>query len=342
MPPQRLPLANPVLEPAMSFDVTLADLHTAATRISGKVRITPTYHSPALSTLLGAQVLIKAESLQLHGSFKLRGCLNKMLTLTPDELKRGVVTVSGGNHAIAVSATATMLGSDALVLMPKTASPHNIGLAQAAGGSIELCEDAADAFAKAASYAAQGRINIHSYDDPLIIAGHGTMGLELIEEATAISAAPLDHAFISIGGGGFVAGVGLALKSACPDLHLHGVETEGATTMTQALAANEPVTIRATSIAKTLGAPFATPRTMAAAKAFLDQIILVPDSAAVSALVTILEAEHLLVEPAASCVLAAALTMKDQFKPTDRVALILCGSNVTLADVTGWRQQFGV
>ncbi len=326
----------------MPFDVTLADLHAAAARIDGKVRVTPTWHSPSLSALLGAQVLIKAESLQLHGSFKLRGCLNKMLTLTPDQLKQGVVTVSGGNHAIAVSAAASLLGSSALVLMPKTASPYNIALARAAGGSIELCEDAADAFARAETHAQAGRINVHSYDDPLIIAGHGTMGLELVEQADALDTTPIDHAFISIGGGGFAAGVGLALKSLSPATQVHGVETEGATTMTQALAAGEPVTIRATSIAKTLGAPFATRRTMAGAKAFLEDIIIVPDSAAVSALVTILEGEHLLTEPAASCVLAAALTMKEAFKPTDRIALVLCGSNVTLDDVTGWRAQFGV
>jgi threonine dehydratase len=326
----------------MPFDVTLADLHAAATRIEGKVRVTPSYHSPALSALVGAEVLIKAESLQLHGSFKLRGCLNKMLSLTPGELKHGVVTVSGGNHAIAVSATATMLGSDALVLMPKTASPYNIGLAQSAGGTIELCEDAADAFAKADAYAAQGRINVHSYDDPKIIAGHGTMGLELVAQAKALTERPLDHVFISIGGGGFAAGVGLALTSLSPATHIHGVETEGATTMTQALAAGAPVTIRPTSIAKTLGAPFATQRTLAGAKAFLDDIILVPDKAAVSALVTLLEGEHLLTEPAASCVLAAALTMKGQFKPNDHIALILCGSNVTFNDVVGWRATFGV
>ncbi|MGL4974133.1 MAG: threonine ammonia-lyase [Bosea sp. (in: a-proteobacteria)] len=321
----------------MKFDVSLADIEAAAQRIAGRVRVTPTYHSAALTRRLGAETVIKAESLQLAGSFKVRGSYNKLLSMSEAERRRGVVTVSGGNHAIAVSGVASALGSHALVLMPKSVAPFNIALTEAAGGTVELCEDAIAAFAKADDYAMHGRTNVHSFDDPLIIAGHGTLGLELLEQAP-----DLTDVFISIGGGGFAAGVGAMLKAKNPAVRIHGVETEGATTMTRALAAGAPVPIRPTSIARTLGAPFATERTMAAARAFLDEIIVVPDSAAVTELVWLLQNERLLVEPAAACVVAAAMVHKGSLPKGARVGLILCGSNVALEDVAAWRSQFGV
>ncbi|MDU0340355.1 threonine ammonia-lyase [Bosea rubneri] len=322
----------------MSFDVTLADIQAAASRIAGKVRRTPTFLSAGLSQRLGVETVVKVESLQLAGSFKVRGCYNKLLGLSDAEKARGVVTVSGGNHAIAVSLVASMLGIKALVLMPKNVAPLNIRLTKEAGGEVELCEDSIAAFAKADEYAANGMTNVHSYDDPAIIAGHGTVGLELAADAGG----RLDHVFISIGGGGFSAGVGAALKGLDPAVRIHGVETEGATTMTQALEAGKPVPIRPTSIARTLGAPFATERTMAAAREFLEEIVLVPDADAVRELLWVLQNGRVLLEPAAACTVAAALARKDKFKPGERVALVLCGSNVALEDIESWRQQFGL
>jgi threonine dehydratase len=232
---------------------------------------------------------------------------------------------------------AQALGSHALVLMPKAVAPFNIVLTKAAGGTVELCEDAIVAFARADEHAAAGRTNIHSFDDPLIIAGHGTLGLEVARQAEGLT-----HLFISIGGGGFSAGVGAAMKALNPALHIIGVETEGATTMTEALAAGKPVAVRPTSIARTLGAPFATERTMAAARAFLDEIVVVSDRDAVAELLWLLQNERVLVEPAAACVLAAAMMRRAAFGPGARVGLILCGSNVALEDVAAWRGQFGL
>lgn len=322
----------------MPFDVTLADIQAAAGRIAGKVRRTPTYHSAGLSARLGVETWVKVESLQLGGSFKVRGCYNKLMGLSEAELKRGVVTVSGGNHAIAVSLVARALGARALVLMPKATPALNIQLAQQAGGEIELCEDSIVAFAKAEDFARQGMVHVHSYDDPAIIAGHGTLGLELAADAGG----RLDHVFVSIGGGGLAAGVGAALKGLDPAVRLHGVETEGATTMTQALAAGQPVAIRPTSIARTLGAPFATERTMAAARQFLEEIVVVPDAEAVRELLWVLQNGRVLLEPAAACVVAAALARKDSFRPDERICLVLCGSNVALEDIARWRAEFAI
>ncbi|MGY6248630.1 threonine ammonia-lyase [Bosea thiooxidans] len=322
----------------MDFDVTLADVQAAATRIAGKVRRTPTYHSAGLSARLGVETWVKLESLQLAGSFKVRGCYNRLMELSEAELRRGVVTVSGGNHAIAVSLVAHAIGTRALVLMPKATPALNIRLTQEAGGDVELCEDSVAAFAKAEEYERQGMVHVHSYDDPAIIAGHGTLGLELASDAGG----RLDHVFISIGGGGFSAGVGAALKGLDPAVRLHGVETAGATTMSQALAAGQPVPIRSTSIARTLGAPFATERTMAAARQFLEEIVVVPDAEAVRELIWVLQNERVLVEPAAACVVAAALARKESFQPGERICLVLCGSNVALEDIARWRSEFAV
>ena len=132
------------------------------------------------------------------------------------------------------------------------------------------------------------------------------------------------------------------MKALDPALHIIGVETEGATTMTEALAAGAPVPIRPTSIARTLGAPFATQRTMAAARAFLDEIVVVPDREAVAELVFLLQNERVLVEPAAACVLAAALRRRTSLPSGARVGLILCGSNVALEDLGAWRSQFAL
>jgi threonine dehydratase len=322
----------------MNFDVTLGDIQAAAARIAGKIRRTPTFYSAGLSARLGVETVVKVESLQLGGSFKVRGCFNKLMSLSEGELARGVVTVSGGNHAIAVALVAKTLGCRALVLMPKNAASFNVAMARSLGAEIELCDDSIAAFAKAESYAAQGMTNVHSYDDPAIIAGHGSLGLELNNDAGG----RLDHVFISIGGGGFAAGVGAAMKGLDPALRIHGVETEGATTMSQALEAGRPVAIRPTSIARTLGAPFATERTMAAARQFIEDIVVVPDAEAVREIDWVLQNGRVLLEPAASCVVAAAVACKEMFKPGERVGLVLCGSNVALDDIASWRTQFGV
>ncbi len=322
----------------MGLDVTIEDVRAAQTRIAARIRRTPIWESPALSRLVGARTLIKCESLQCGGSFKLRGCLNKLMQLPEAALRAGIVTVSGGNHAIAVSLAAAQLGTRALVLMPQATPPLNIRLTHDAGGEVRLCADAAEAFAEAGRLAKAGMTFIHPYDDPAVIAGHGTLALELIEDTPFLP----DHVLVSIGGGGFMAGLGAAFTACAPQIRLHGVETEGATAMGEALAAGRPVTIRPSSLARTLGAPFVTERTLAAAQAFLASIVTVPDAAAVEALFTILAAERLLVEPAASATLAAALARRDLFGPGETVALILCGANVALADALGWKAQFGL
>jgi threonine dehydratase len=317
------------------FDVTLSEIEAARGRIAGRVRRTPAFESPDVSARLGRRTALKMEALQIAGSFKVRGVFNKVLTLSDAERSRGLVTVSGGNHAIALAKVAGTLGIEALVLMPKVTPRFNIDLTTKFGARIELCDDAAEAFAKAKAYESDGMLFVHPYDDPAIIAGHGTLGLEFLDDVPDLS-----HVFVSIGGGGFMAGVAAALKAKQPSLTVYGVETVGAPTMTEALKADEPVTIRATSVARTLGAPFATHRTLAAAKTFLKEIVLVEDQPVIADLSWLLQAEKLLCEPAAACVLTAAERVAPSLPDDAVIGLVLCGSNVSLHDVDTWRRDF--
>jgi len=320
-----------------TFDVSLSDIEAARARIAGLVRRTPAFESADVSALLGRRTILKFEALQIAGSFKVRGVFNKVMGLTEEQRARGLVTVSGGNHAIALAKVAGTLGIDALVLMPKVTPRFNIDLTEKYGGRVELCEDAAEAFAKAEAYGRAGMLFVHPYDDPAIIAGHGTVGLEFIDDFP-----DLTHVFMSIGGGGFIAGSAAALKSKSPALTIYGVETTGAETMTLALKAGAPVTIRATSLARTLGAPFVTDRTLEAARTFVERILVVDDKPVVEDLVWLLQTEKVLCEPAAACVLTAARGVAETLPADAVVGLVLCGSNVALDDLTGWRQQFAI
>ena len=320
-----------------ALDVTPADIAAAQQRIAGRVRRTPAYDSLDVSERLGRRTILKMEALQVAGSFKVRGVFNKIMLLSEAERSRGLVTVSGGNHAIALAKVAGSLGLDALVLMPKTTPSFNIDLTMKFGARVELCDDAAGAFARAEALEKDGKFFIHPYDDPAIIAGHGTLGLEFLADAP-----DLTHVFMSIGGGGFSAGVAAALKARKPSITLYGVETVGAPTMTEALKAGRPVTIKPTSIARTLGAPFVTERTLAAARQFLEQIILVEAELAIRDLNWLLQTEKLLCEPAAACVLTAAEKILPTLPAEAVIGLVLCGSNVAMGDLDLWRREFNL
>lgn len=310
-----------------AFDLGLAEIENARARIAPYIRRTPAYESAALSTALGRCVSVKLEGLQIGGSFKLRGVVNKLLRLGTSATA-GLVTVSGGNHAIAVALAARIVGLDALVLMPASAAPLNVALTEAAGGRIEFCADAADAFLRAQAYEKAGRTFIHPYDDPDVIAGHATLALEFLEDRP-----DLTHVVMSIGGGGLAAGVGAALSGRGPGIQVFGVEPRGAPTMTAALAAGRAVPVRPETRLRTLAAPFATERTLAAARRHLTDVILVSDDDAFRDATLILATEKVLVEPAAACTLTAARTIAARLPSHAEIGLILCGSNIEARDL---------
>lgn len=307
------------------------EIKAAADRIHPYVKRTHTELSRALSERLNTHVYVKYELFQKTGSFKPRGAFNKMLQLSPEEKKAGVVAVSGGNHAQAVAYAADVLSVDAVILMPENTPSGYLEATRHYGATIDLRPDIADAFAGLEEYQKQGRVLIHPFDDDAVIAGQGTLGLEIMEDvpqATDIIA--------SIGGGGMAAGVALAAKSVNPTLKAWAVETEGADAMSQAIAAGRPVTIPITSIAKTLGAPFVTDRTLNLIRDLYESVTVVPDSEAVDALLYIAQRLKVITEPAAACTLAAADRLKSNFTPQSHVVLVLCGGNTSIPDACGY------
>lgn len=315
--------------------LSINEIRQAAERIKPHVRRTPLIDSRLLTERLGTNVYLKLELLQKTGAFKVRGAFNKMLALTTEQKKRGIVAVSAGNHAQAVAYAARALGQKALILMPDSTRQNYLDKTRAFGAEIKLFPTIADAFAAAEEYQADGRVYVHPFDDPSVIAGQGTIGLEILEDVPGVT-----DVIVSIGGGGLSGGVALAVKTLKPDVNIWGVETKGADSMAQSLEAGKIVELPAiTSIAKTLGAPSVGRLTFELAKKYFRSVTVVDDSEAVSELFYLLDKIKVLAEPAASCTLAAAERLKENFDRSSKVVLVLCGGNIGLDDLCNLRIQ---
>jgi threonine dehydratase len=312
------------------MDITT--IREARERTAPFIKRTRLERSETLSRHLGSEVYVKLELFQKTGSFKVRGAFNKLLSLSDDERSRGVVAVSGGNHAQAVAYAASVLGTNAVILMPESTPKNYVDATRGYGARVDLQPTIAAAFAEIERYKSEGMAFVHPFDDLLVMAGQGTLGLEIMEdlpEATDV--------VVSIGGGGLAGGVATAVKGVNAEVRVWGVETVGADAMSQALAAGQPVTLPAiTSIAKTLGAPAVSAETLALAQSNLESVTVVPDAEAVTALLFILERLKILTEPAASCTLAAAERLRENFTPESRIVLVLCGGNQSVADLCGY------
>ena len=317
-------------------EVTLSQIQAARQRIAPCIRRTPLTPSATLSERLKTNVYVKLEVFQKTGSFKVRGAFNKALSLRPEERGRGIVAVSGGNHAQAVAYMARALGLKALLLMPESTPKNYVEATRGYGAEVKFAPTAGAAFAAVAEYEKEGWAYVHPFDDPLVMAGQGTVGLEIMEDVPQVT-----DVILSIGGGGFMSGVATAVKSLKPPVRVWGVETEGADCMSKSLNAGEIVTLDSIdSVARTLGAPCPTERTMAMAKSLLECITVVSDKEAVAAMRFILERLKVLTEPAASCTLAAADRLKEHFSSERHVVLIFCGGNVSADDVCQFSSTF--
>jgi threonine dehydratase len=308
----------------------------AQATIQPYLRRTPLIRSSTLSEEFGAAVHLKLECLQKTGSFKPRGAFNKLLSLSDDQRRLGVVGVSGGNHAQGLAYAARELGISATICMPATTPQNYVDATRDYGGEIHFSATIAQAFAAADVMQHSGRVLVHPFDDPLIAAGQGTVALEILEELP-----DLTRIYISIGGGGLIVGMAAALKAIKPDVHIVGVETRGADAMAQSLAANALIELPAiTSIARTLGAPRVSEFTLRNVQQLVDEVVVVEDAEAFDALVFLLERTKILVEPAAACCLAAARKQRQSISSDDQVAILLCGGNVSVSDLGVWHQRF--
>ncbi len=307
------------------------DITTAQERIRPYVKRTSLEYSESLSKRVGANIFVKYELFQKTGAFKARGAFNKLLSMTEHERGNGVVAVSGGNHAQAVAYASQVLGVDAVIIMPQSTPRNYVDATRGYGATVDLQPSIGDAFVKIKAYQAEGRVFLHPFDDPLIMAGQGTVGLEIVEDLPDVT-----DIILSIGGGGLAGGVGTAVKSRNPEIRVWGVETVGADAMSQAIAAGHPVEVAVTSIAKTLGAPHVSDMTLAMTLKYLESVTLVTDAEAAEALIYIAERLKVITEPAASCTLTAAEKLRDNFTPESKVVLILCGGNTGVADLCAY------
>lgn len=302
--------------------------HAAAVRIAPFVRRTPVFAVDGTT--------YKFEFLQVTGSFKPRGAFNAALQLDDAARARGIVAVSGGNHGPAVAHVGRRLGIRATVLMPQTTPGWIVERAKAEGAEVALFASIADAFAEMEKRSAAGQVPIHPFDDERVMAGQGTIGLELLDDIPDLSTL-----IVSIGGGGMIAGVASVIKALRPEVRIYGVETIGADAMRRALDAGHPVALPAiTSIARTLGAPSVSESTLAATRELVEDVVVVSDAEAVRSIVQLNDELKVTLEPAASCCHAALRLGLIPRASGGTTAIVLCGGNVGLEEIAQWRSTF--
>lgn len=307
---------------------TLRDIETARDRIADHVVRTPTHRlrEPAAEELIGAGELhLKLEFLQRTGTFKARGAINNLRTLSPDEARRGVVAVSAGNHAIAVSYASQAVGVSAKVVMSRAADPYRVEACRRYGAEVILADDIAGAFATMdAIREEEHRIPIHPFDGRRTLAGTGTVGLEIAEQVPGP-----DVVIVAVGGGGLVAGVGSALRALHPSCRVVGVEPAGAAGLSASLRDGRPVQrVDVDTIADSMGAPTHTQATFDVCREVVDDMVTVDDDAMCRAMAYAYDVTKFALEPAGAAALAAAFgPLRDELVDQRTVA-ILCGSNI--------------
>jgi threonine dehydratase len=313
------------------MSVSLADIEAAAGRLAGHAVVTPLMESPALNERLGCRVLIKPETLQRVGAFKFRGAFNRLALMTADERRSGVVAFSSGNHAQGVALAAKLLGMPALIVMPADAPAVKLAATRSYGAEVRLYDRLTEnREAIAAEAAAQrGAVVVPAFDDPHIVAGQGTVGLEMVRQAQALGAC-FDTLLSPVGGGGLLAGVSLALKACSPATQIWGVEPAAFDDLAQSLAAGRRLTIRPTtrSLCDALESPSTGEITFPILQKNLAGALGVTDPEVAEAVRYAFQTLKLVVEPGGSVGLAALLAGKVALVADEVVGLILSGGNV--------------
>jgi threonine dehydratase len=307
------------------MSVTLDDVRAAADRIRDSVERTPCLLSRTLSRLTGCELYLKFENHQFTAAFKERGALNHLLSLSPEERERGVIAMSAGNHAQAVAYHAARLGIRATIVMPRHTPNLKVRNTRELGAEVHLEGNGVDQAGAFARRLAEARdlVFVHPYDDTRIIAGQGTIALEMLEDAP-----DLDCLVIPIGGGGLIAGNAIAAKSLRPDLEVIGVQTRRFPAMRQALA-GEPIHCGLASLAEGIAVKQPGELTLAIVRQWVDDITLVDEPEIERAILMLLEIEKSVAEGAGAAGLAAVLTDPERFRGR-RVGLILCGGNIDM------------
>jgi threonine dehydratase len=301
--------------------ITLDDVLAARETIGGRVHRTPTFTSRTLDD----GVHLKAELFQRTGSFKVRGVLNKLAALSDEEKRRGVISISAGNHAQALAYGAAAEGIDALLVMWEGASAAKVDATRGYGASVDLeAANPTEAFARLEALIDEtGRTLVHPFDDPLVQAGQGTVGLELVEDVPDV-----DVVLVPVGGGGLVSGIAAAVKGLRPQARVVGVEPERSAALTEGLAAGRPVPVQPASIADALAAPFAGENVLRICSVLGVETVLVSEEEIEAAFRFLYTRAKLACEPGAAAGVAALQARKVLLEPASEVVAVVSGGNV--------------
>lgn len=306
--------------------ISIADIQAARERLGQAIYHTPCPHSVTLSKLCGTQIYCKLENLQMTGSFKERGALNKLLQLSEADKTAGVIAASAGNHAQGVAYHATRLGLRSVIVMPKPTPLIKVSNTRDLGGEVVLHGANYDeAFAHATELAQRhGYTFVHAFDDDAIIAGQGTIGLELLDEAVKF-----DAVVVPIGGGGMISGIAVALKTMRPNIRIIGVEPAYVPSMKAAVEQGHVVEVSGQpTIADGLAVKRAGERPLEIVQRYVDEIVTVTEGEISSAILKMLEIEKTVVEGGGAAGLAALLFKKVTGLDGKNVAVIICGGNI--------------
>jgi threonine dehydratase len=320
-----------------AHDVSLSQIEDAAGRLDGYVHRTPTLSSMTSAAwiqratgvrLAGGLLYLKPEHLQKTGSFKARGMTNRIATLPADARQRGAITLSAGNAGQAYAWAGAAAGVPVTVVMPEGAVRSKVEACLGYGARVILHgSHVGDTFAEMERIRdAEGLTFVHPFDDPAVIAGNGTVGLELVDDIPDV-----DVVVVGIGGGGLISGIASAVKARRPTARIVGVEPERSNAVSLALERNEIVTIQPESVADGLGAPFAGRWTLAITRRLLHEIVLLDDATILAGLRFALERLKQVVEPAGAAALAAVLAGRVALQDGERVAVVLSGGNVEMS-----------
>jgi threonine dehydratase len=311
--------------------IPLEEIRAAAGRLAGKVHRTPLLSAAGLGAQAGVRLFLKCESFQKTGSFKARGALNKVLSLDDAEKARGLVTVSAGNHAAAVAWAGRIAGVPTTVVMPAGAPRSKVSAVQGYGAEIVFHDDRATLFDKLHEVReARGLTFIHPFDDPTVLAGAGTAGLEILEDLPAA-----ELILVPVGGGGLLGGVASAIKQLRPETRVVAVELEAGPGLAPALEAGKPVPVRRPpdTLADGMTPPFVGALPLAIAREAVDDIVTVSEEAIREAMRLLLTRAKLLAEGSGAAATAALLSGRVRAPAGARVVAIVSGGNVDLEKV---------
>lgn len=314
--------------------VTLADIRSAQNRIGAEIIRTPLVLSDASSEQAGLPVCLKLENLQRTGAFKVRGALSKLTSFTEKERQRGVICASSGNHGLGVAYASARFGARCIVVLPENPNPHKVSLLRKMGAEIVCHGTTSDSRQEKVDQLTRehGYVQVHPFADPVLIAGQGTIGLEILADLP-----DADEIYVPIGGGGLISGIAVAIKEQRPDARVYGVEPSKSNAMWQALSHKGPFALSSVdTIADGLAARVTEQVNYELVSRHVKEVVLVSDRDIVEAMLFLLEQARILVEPSGAASFAGLLANR---KRRGKAVAVMSGGNITLQQVEYFRQN---